>query len=108
MLQFELLEPDAEPRAQPLAVTIGERIASSLADGCHLTRSSISALFAEETGIQNWGTAWSIDDYNDAIEISSLLWLKSYGRITLDTAIHEADARFEWLDTALPARHVRS
>ena len=108
MLQFELLEPDAEPRAHPLPVTIGERIASRLADGCHLTRSSISALFAEETGIQNWGTAWSIDDYNDAVEIGALLWLKSHGRITLDTAIHEADARFEWLDTALPARHVRS
>ena len=62
MLQFELLEPEAEPRAQTLAVTIGERIASRLVDGCHLTRSSISALFAKETGIQNWGTAWSIDD----------------------------------------------
>lgn len=108
MLQFELLEPDAEPRAQPLAVTIGERIASRLADGCHLTRSSISALFAEETGIQTWGTGWSIDDYNDAIEIGALLWLKSHGRITLGTAIHEADARFEWLETALPPRHVRS
>ncbi|WP_431470116.1 strawberry notch-like NTP hydrolase domain-containing protein [Sphingosinithalassobacter sp. LHW66-3] len=108
MLQFELLEPDAEPRAQPLAVTIGERIASRLADGCHLTRSSISALFAEETGIQTWGTGWSIDDYNDAIEIGALVWLKSHGWITLGTAIHEADARFEWLETALPPRHVRS
>lgn len=108
MLQFELLERDAEPRAQPLAVTIGERIASRLTDGCHLTRSSLSALFAEETGIQTWGTGWSIDDYNDAIEIGALLWLKSHGRITLDTAIHEADARFEWLETALPPRHVRS
>ena len=108
MLQFELLEPDTEPRAHPLPVTIGERIATRLVDGCHLTRSSISALFAEETGIQNWGTAWSIDDYNDAIEIGALLWLKSNGRITLDTAIHDADARFELLETALPPRHVRS
>ena len=108
MLQIEFLDPAAEPCAHPLAVTIGERIASRLADGCHLTRSAISALFADETGVGSWGTVWSIDDYNDAVEIGALLWLRSHGRITLETAIHEADARFEWLDAALPPRHVRS
>lgn len=109
MLQFEFLGPAAEPCARPLAVTIGERIASRLADGCHLTRGAISALLADETGVGSWGTAWSIDDYNDAIEIGALLWLRSQGgRIALDTSIHEAEARFEWLDAALPPRHVRS
>jgi predicted RNA methylase len=108
MLQFEFLDPAAEPFVHPLAVTIAERIASRLADGCHFTRGAISALFAEETGVESWGTAWSIDDYNDAIEIGALLWLRSHGRIALDTAIHEVEARFEWLDAALPPRHVRS
>ena len=108
MLQFELLDPAAEPCAQPLAVTIGQRIAARLADGCHLTRSAISALLADETGVESWGTAWSIDNFNDAIEIGALLWLRSHGRIALDTAVPEAAARFEWLDAALPPRHVRS
>jgi hypothetical protein len=108
MLQFELLDPAARPSAQPLAVTIGERIASRLADGCHLTRSAISALLSDETGVESWGTAWSIDDFNDAIEIGALSWLRSHGRIALDTSIEEAAERFEWLDAALPPRHVRS
>jgi predicted RNA methylase len=108
MLQFELLDPAAEPCALPLAVTIGERIALHLVDGCHLTRGAISALLADESGVESWGTAWSIDDFNDAIEIGALLWLRSHGRIALDTAAHEAVARFEWLDAALPPRHVRS
>lgn len=108
MLQFELLDTNARPSARPLAVTIGERIASRLAEGCHLTRSIIAAFLADETGVESWGTAWSIDDFNDAIEIGALLWLRSHGRIALDTAVHEAAARFEWLDAALPPRHVRS
>ncbi|MGX7927242.1 hypothetical protein ACWPMX_11815 [Tsuneonella sp. HG094] len=108
MLQFELLDPAARPRAEPLAVTIGRQIASRLADGCHLTRSAVSALLADETGVESWGTAWSIDDFNDAIEIGALLWLRSHGWIGLDIAVHEAAARFEWLDAALPPRHVRS
>ena len=108
MLQSDFFALETVSRARPLSVIIGERIASSLADGCHLSRSSIASFFAEETGSDDWGEAWSIDDYNDAIEIGSLIWLRQHGRINLSTNTHEAAARFEWLDAALPPRHVRS
>src|SRR3546814_6154433 len=68
----------------------------------------MSGLFAEETGVQDWGSAWSIDDYNNAVEIGALLWLRESSRIDLATSVYEAEARFDWLETALPPRHVRS
>ena len=101
--------PDRETSSTiPLAFAIGERISRRLADGCHLTRPDISEFFAAQTDVQDWGSAWTIDDYNNAVEIGALLWLREFSRIDLDTGFHEAAARFDWLDAALPPRHVRS
>ena len=108
MLQSDFFGTCNEPGTRNLSVIIGTRIASNLASGCHLTRSTIASYFTEETGVNDWGAAWSIDDYNDAVEIGALLWLRTHGRIGLSTNIHEAAARFEWLGAALPPRHVRS
>ena len=108
MLQSDFFGTCNDPGTRNLPIIIGTRIASSLASGCHLTRSTIASYFTEETGVNDWGTAWSIDDYNDAVEIGALLWLRTHGRIGLSTNIHEAAARFEWLGAALPPRHVRS
>ena len=79
-----------------------------LADGCHLTRPEISEVFAAQTGVQDWGSAWTIDDYNNAVEIGALLWLREFSPVDLDTGFHQAAARFDWLEAALPPRHVRS
>ena len=95
-------------RTVPLAFAIGEQIARRLADGCHLTRPDIAEFFAAQTDAQDWGSAWTIDDYNNAVEIGALLWLREFSRIDLDTGFHEAAARFDWLEAALPPRHVRS
>lgn len=108
MLQSDFFALETVSATRPLPVIIGEQVASCLADGCHLNRSTIASFFAEETGSNDWGEAWSIDDYNDAIEIGSLIWLRQHGRIDLSTNFHEAAPRFEWLDAALPPRHVRS
>ncbi|MBB3989161.1 hypothetical protein GGR19_000555 [Croceicoccus naphthovorans] len=94
--------------AVPLAHAIGARIAALLASGRHLTRTDISSLFAEETGAQDWGSAWTIDDYNNAVEIGALLWLRESSHIDLATSAHAAEAPFDWLEAALPPRHVRS
>ncbi|KZX53033.1 hypothetical protein A3711_05295 [Erythrobacter sp. HI00D59] len=94
--------------AVPLAFAIGARIAALLTSGRHLTRADISGLFAEETGALDWGSAWSIDDYNNAVEIGALLWLRESSRIDTATSVHETEARFDWLEAALPPRHVRS
>jgi len=91
----------------PLAYAIGTRVAVLLASGRHLTRADISGLFAEETGALDWGSAWTIDDYNNAVEIGALLWLRESSSIDLTTSVHEAEARFDWLEAALPPRHVR-
>ena len=108
MLQSDFFGTCNDAGTRNLPTIIGTRIASSLASGCHLTRSTIASYFTEETGVNDWGAAWSIDDYNDAVEIGSLLWLRTHGRIGLSTNIYEAAARFEWLGAALPPRHVRS
>ena len=108
MFQSDLFPACQKPQAVPLACAIGAQIAERLASGRHLTRADISALFAGETGVQDWGSAWTIDDYNNAIEIGSLLWLRGSSRIDLTTGFHEAEARFDWLEAALPSRHVRS
>lgn len=101
--------PDREISTKiPLAFAIGEQISRRLADGCHLTRSNVAGLFAAQTGVQDWGNAWTVDDYNNAVEIGALLWLREFSRVDLDTGFHEAAARFDWLDAALPPRHVRS
>ncbi|MEP1839195.1 MAG: strawberry notch-like NTP hydrolase domain-containing protein, partial [Qipengyuania citrea] len=92
----------------PLAYAIGTRVAALLASGRHLTRTDISGLFAEETGSLDWGSAWTIADYNNAVEIGALLWLRESSRIDLATNVHEAEARFDWLQAAFPPRHVRS
>ena len=101
--------PDRETSSTiPLAFAIGDQIAQRLANGSHLTRRDIAQLFAAQTGAQEWGSAWTIDGYNNAVEIGTLLWLREFSRVDLDTGFHEAAARFDWLDAALPPRHVRS
>ena len=73
MFQSDLFPAGEQIPAVPLAFAIGARIAALLTSGRHLTRADISGLFAEETGALDWGSAWSIDDYNNAVEIGALL-----------------------------------
>ena len=108
MFQSDLFPAGEQLSSVPLAYAIGTRIAELLASGRHLTRADISGLFADKTGVMDWGSAWTIDDYNNAVEIGALLWLRESSRIGLATSIHEAEARFDWLEAALPPRHVRS
>ncbi len=108
MFQSDLFPAGEQLPSRPLAYAIGTRVAELLASGRHLTRSDISGLFAEETGVLDWGGAWTIDDYNSAVEMGALLWLRESSRIDLATNVHEAEARFDWLEAALPPRHVRS
>lgn len=108
MFQSDLFPAGEQLPSMPLAYAIGTRVAALLASGRHLTRTDISGLFAEETGVLDWGGAWTIDDYNSAVEIGALLWLRDSSRIDLATNVHEAEARFDWLEAALPPRHVRS
>ena len=101
--------PDRETSSTvPLAFAIGEQISRRLANGCRLTRPDITELFASQTGVQDWGSAWTIDDYNNAVEIGAMLWLREFSRIDLEAGFYEAAARFDWLEAALPPRHVRS
>jgi len=108
MLHLDLFPASGRSLSGPLAYAIGTRIAELLASGRHPSRADISGLFAEKTGVMDWGSAWTIDDYNNAVEIGALLWLQRFSRIDLTTSVHEAEARFDWLETALPPRHVRS
>lgn len=108
MFQSDFFTPDSAPPCERLPVAIGRRIAACLADGRHLERSDIAGFFAEASGDEAPGTRWAIADYNDAIEIGTILWLRGHGRIDLATGLPDAEARFEWLDAALPPRHVRS
>lgn len=108
MFQSDLFPTGEQLSPVPLAYAVGAKIAALLASGRHLTRTDISGLFADETGVQDWGSAWTIDDYNNAVEIGALLWLRESSRIALATSVHEAEARFDWLEAALPPRHVRS
>ena len=108
MFQSDLFPAGEQLSSVPLAYAIGTRIAELLASGRHLTRADISGLFADKTGVMDWGSAWTIDDYNNAVEIGALLWLREASRIDLSTSVHEAEARFDWLEAALPPRHVRS
>lgn len=108
MFQSDLFPASEQISSAPLACAVGARIAELLASGRHLSRADISGLFAEETGVQDWGSAWTIDDYNNAVEIGALLWLRVHSCIDLTTPIHEAESRFDWLEAALPPRHVRS
>jgi len=108
MFQSDFFPDRQTSSTVPLAFAIGEQIARRLADGCHLTRPDISGLFAKDTGALDWGSAWTIDDYNNATEIGAMLWLRESSRIDLATSVHEAEARFDWLEAALPPRHVRS
>ncbi len=108
MFQSDLFPVGEQLPSEPLAYAIGARIAELLASGRHLTRTDISGLFAAETGVLDWGSAWTIDDYNNAVEIGALIWLRESSRIDLATNVHEAEARFDWLEAALPPRHVRS
>lgn len=108
MFQSDLFPASGQPASVPLAYAIATKTAELLASGRHLTRADISVLFAEETGVQDWGSAWSIDDYNNAVEIGALLWLRDTSRVDLASGVHVAEARFDWLEAALPPRHVRS
>jgi hypothetical protein len=108
MFHSDLFPDSQQLHSIPLAYAVGVKIAEHLASGRHLTRADISSLFSEKTGVQDWGSAWTIDDYNNAAEIGALLWLRDHSRIDLTTRIREAEARFDWLDAALPPRHVRS
>jgi len=108
MFQSDLFHAGEQQSSVPLAYAVGARIAELLVSGRHLTRADICGLFADETGVLDWGSAWTIDDYNNAVEIGALLWLREASRIDLSTSVHEAEARFDWLEAALPPRHVRS
>lgn len=108
MFQSDLFPAGEQLSSVPLAYAVGVRIAELLASGRHLSRADIAGLFAEETGVMDWGSAWTIDDYNSAVEIGALLWLRESSRIDLATSVHEVEARFDWLEAALPPRHVRS
>lgn len=108
MFQSDLFPVSEQLPSEPLAFAIGTRIAALLASGRHLARADIAGLFADETGALDWGSAWTIDDYNNAAEIGAMLWLRISSRIDLATSVHEAEARFDWLEAALPPRHVRS
>ncbi len=108
MFQSDLFPAGEQQSSVPWAYDVGTRIAGLLASGRRLTRADISGLFAEETGALDWGSAWTIDDYNNAVEIGALLWLRESSRIDLATNVHEAEARFDWLQAAFPPRHVRS
>ena len=80
MFQSDLFPAGEQISSAPLAYTIGTRVADLLTSGRHLTRADISGLFAEETGVLDWGSAWTIDDYNNAVEIGALLWLRESSR----------------------------
>ena len=108
MFQSDLFPAGEKLSSVPLAYAVGTRIGELLTSGRHLNRADISGLFAEETGTRDWGSAWTIDDYNNAVEIGAMLWLRGSSRIDLATSVHEAEARFDWLEAALPPRHVRS
>ncbi|QDH33911.1 strawberry notch family protein [Porphyrobacter sp. YT40] len=108
MFQSDLFPAGEQLSSVPLAYAVGARIAALLASGRHLARADISRLFADETGALDWGSAWTIDDYNNAVEIGALLWLRESSRIDLATSVHEAEARLDWLEAALPPRLVRS
>ena len=71
MFQSDLFPADEQLPSMRLAYAIGTRVAALLASGRHLTRTDISGLFAEETGVLDWGGAWTIDDYNNAVEIGA-------------------------------------
>lgn len=60
MFQSDLFPAHRQSQAVPLACAIGVKITERLASGRHLTRADISALFADETGVQDWGSAWTI------------------------------------------------
>ncbi len=57
MFQSDLFPAGEQMPAVPLAFAIGARIAALLTSGRHLTRAGISGLFAEETGVLDWGGA---------------------------------------------------
>ena len=75
MFQSDLFPASEQLPSEPLAFAIGTRIAALLASGRHLTRADISGLFAKDTGALDRGSAWTIDDYNNATEIGAMLWL---------------------------------
>ena len=70
MFQSDLFPAGEQLPSVPSAYAVGARIAELVVSGRHLTRADISSLFAEETGAQDWGSAWTIDDYNNAVEIA--------------------------------------
>ena len=88
MFQSDLFPVGEQLPSEPLAFAIGTRIAAHLASGRHLTRADISGLFANDTGALDWGSAWTIDDYNNAAEIGAMLWLRISSRIDLATSVH--------------------
>lgn len=108
MLQSDFFPAGEQPAYVPLAYAIGLRIVELLDSGRYLNQAEIFSLFAEKTGVKDRGSVWTIDDYNNAVEIGALLWLQRFSRINLLTSVHKAQARFDWLEAALPPRHVRS
>ena len=89
-------------------VQVARCIAERLAGGRHLARADITSLFIEVTGSSDADHGWTVAQSNGAVELGGLLWLKDHGRIDLDTPFFEVDARLDWLQAALPPRHVRS
>src|SRR3546814_14218973 len=99
MFQSDLFPASEQISSAPLAYAVGARIAELLASGRRLSRADMSGLFAEETGVQDWGSAWSIDDYNNAVEIGALLWLRESSRIDLASTSDERRVGKEFVMT---------
>ena len=60
MFQSDLFPAGEQLPSMPFAYAIGTRVAALLASGRHLTRTDISGLFADETGVRE-GTPRTID-----------------------------------------------
>lgn len=89
-------------------IAAGREIANRLASGRHMSRRDVTVLFREVTGGSDADRQWTVSDASTAIELGALIWLRDHGRIDLATSFSEAEARFEWVEAALPPRYVRS
>lgn len=58
MFQSDLFPAGEQLPTVTLTYAVGATIAELLASGRHLSRADIAGLFAEETGVTDWGSAW--------------------------------------------------
>tara|TARA_R110000787_G_scaffold3020_1_gene11527 strand:- start:7583 stop:11830 length:4248 start_codon:yes stop_codon:yes gene_type:complete len=89
-------------------IKAARQIVCALGCGRHLKRNDINEFFQTTTGGSDAAHSWSIADSNHAIELGALLWLREHSRIGSNSPLAEVEARLEWLNSALPPRHVRS